>query len=52
MSKNKYWTMIGDQICSEHLTLPAALKAAKRCEARGGIWHQIFKVREIKRKRR
>lgn len=47
-----YWAMFWygstKSICSEHRTLSAAKKAAKKCETRGGAKHWFLEVRRVK----
>jgi len=47
-----YWTLFyyggSESICSKHRSLPAAQKAVKACEKRGGAKHRIVKVVEIR----
>lgn len=48
----RYWTVwyFGAwQLCSQHQTAKAALRAAAKCERVGGNRHRIFFVREVPR---
>lgn len=48
-----FWSMFryGDTftICSKHLSVKAAERAARECEKRGGEHHQILKVTQVVR---
>ncbi len=39
----------GDAVmrCSQHLTLTAAVRAAKKCQKQGGAPHRVLKVQDV-----
>jgi hypothetical protein len=42
------WVYCGEErVCSRHRTLPAASRAARKCERDGGVTHQIYRVQQI-----
>jgi len=45
--KLEFWTVYGDTVCSKHRTTTAAVRAAVKCEGRGGVVHRILKVYDI-----
>ena len=49
-SRVQFWTLWGpDAVCSKHRALKAAEREARRCEKRGGAYHRIVKVVEVRR---
>jgi hypothetical protein len=51
-SRIEYWTIwsVPYQVCTTHKSLPAAKRAARECESRGGAIHDIIKVEFIPRR--
>jgi len=51
MKKQRFWTIFfyGDAVmlCSKHDSIPAAVKAAKACQKKGGAPHRILAVRDV-----
>ena len=52
--RGEAWTIYGYgdtlALCSRHRTTSAAIKAARRCEKRGGLPHQVVRVTPVQRK--
>ena len=54
--KTEYWTTFGgtgayERICSRHRTPEAAVSAASKCEKSGGVYHRVYKVERVKRRK-
>lgn len=49
--KKRFWSVFlyGDAVmlCSKHDSIPAALRAAKRCRKQGGAPHRVLMVKDV-----